>query len=116
METTKYGIIWSKNVHFVTTVPLTRMGVLYLCVQSFLSFFRGDPLGPPIKRWDHLKRKFWKKIQFVSLLYKLGCTKIEIVSCVTLKMGGSIVFNMKICTFAVGVGGGGLFQKIMPSD
>ena len=34
-----YGIIWSQNVHFVTTVPLTRTGVLYPRVQDFLVIF-----------------------------------------------------------------------------
>merc|ERR1712030_48291 len=33
--TTKYGIIWSQNVHFVTTVPLTRTGVLYPHMRDF---------------------------------------------------------------------------------
>ena len=33
----EYGIIWSQNVDFVTTVPLTRRGVLYPRVQDFLT-------------------------------------------------------------------------------
>ena len=37
MQTTQYGIIWSQNVHFVTTVPLTRTGVLYPRMQDFYS-------------------------------------------------------------------------------
>ena len=40
METTKYGIIWSQNVHFVTTVSLTRTGVLYPRVRDFLNIYR----------------------------------------------------------------------------
>ena len=38
MQTTKYGIIWSEKVHFVTTltVPLTKTGVLYPRVPDFL--------------------------------------------------------------------------------
>ena len=37
MQTTKYGIIWSENVHFVTNlpVPLTGTGGLYPRVQDF---------------------------------------------------------------------------------
>ena len=38
METTKYGIILSQNVHFVTilTVSLTGTGVLYPRVRDLL--------------------------------------------------------------------------------
>ena len=36
VKTTKYGIIWSQNIHFVTTVPLTRTGVLYPRMRDFL--------------------------------------------------------------------------------
>ena len=35
VQTTKYGIIWSQNVDFITTVPLTRRGVLYPRVRDF---------------------------------------------------------------------------------
>ena len=37
MQTTKYGIILSENVHFVSTltVPLTGMGVLYPRMRDF---------------------------------------------------------------------------------
>ena len=37
METTKYGMIYSQNVHFVTTVPLTRTGVLYPRLRDFFN-------------------------------------------------------------------------------
>ena len=36
-----YGIIWSQNVDFVTTVPLTRRGVLYPRVRDF--WYGNDP-------------------------------------------------------------------------
>ena len=37
MQTTKYGIIWSENVHFVTNLPVPLMGtvVLYPRVRDF---------------------------------------------------------------------------------
>ena len=40
MQTTKYGIIWSENVHFVTNlpVPLTGTGGLYPRVQDFSDY------------------------------------------------------------------------------
>ena len=36
MEATKYGIIWSQNVHFITTltVPLMGTGVLYHTIDE----------------------------------------------------------------------------------
>ena len=37
METAKYGMIYSQNVHFVTTVPLTRTGVLYPRLRDFFN-------------------------------------------------------------------------------
>ena len=46
MQTTKYGIIWSENVHFVTNlpVPLTGMGGLYPRVRDFFKYvFRWEP-------------------------------------------------------------------------
>ena len=36
MKTTKYGIIWSQNIHFVSTVPLTRKGSLVSSRARFL--------------------------------------------------------------------------------
>ena len=38
MQTNTYGIIWSENVHFITTltVPLMGTGVLYPCMQDFI--------------------------------------------------------------------------------
>ena len=35
MQTTKYGIIWSENVHFVTNLKVTGTGGLYPRVRDF---------------------------------------------------------------------------------
>jgi len=35
MQTTKYGIIWSENVHFVTNLTVTGTGGLYPRVRDF---------------------------------------------------------------------------------
>ena len=37
MQTTKYGIIWSENVHFVTNLTVTGTGGLYPRVRDFLT-------------------------------------------------------------------------------
>ena len=35
MQTTKYGIIWSENVHFVTNLTVTGTGGLYPRLREF---------------------------------------------------------------------------------
>ena len=36
MQTTKYGIIWSENVNFVTNLTVTGTGGLYPRMRDFL--------------------------------------------------------------------------------
>ena len=42
MQTTKYGISWSENNHFVTNLKVTGTGGLYPRVRDFLLQFYYD--------------------------------------------------------------------------
>ena len=51
MQTTKYGIIWSQNVHFVTNLTVTGTGGLYPRMRDF---FLRQPTKVKVTAWPGL--------------------------------------------------------------
>ena len=56
-------IPWSQNFHFVTTVPLTRTGVLYPRVRDFLRILTQIDMVEAIEKIpESIKKKFDKEV------------------------------------------------------